>query len=35
MIKKIVVIGIVVVVALVGWCLCVVADKSDRSNGNK
>ena len=35
MIKTIVVIGIVVVVALVGWCLCVVADKSDRSNGNK
>ena len=35
MIKTIVVIGIVVAVALLGWCLCAVADKSDRSNGNK
>lgn len=35
MIKTLITVGIVVVVALLGWCLCVVADKSDRSNGNK
>lgn len=35
MIKTLIVIGIVTVVAFMGWCLCAAADKSDRDNGNK